>query len=306
MSKITNITAVLAFCVSMPFVTLATLKPSDEVIVYDNYSTTTEALYNSEMENLSLLNETDLIGEEIVVTTVTDVTEVSEATIEQTETSEDITVVTDIPESVATETIEETTVVTESTTDTSVQTEVTTEYTGSDVITPLPDMENLSHEYVWVGDSRTVGMSMIMGLDDKEVIAKSGEGLKWLKEQINNITSIKNSTVIFNFGVNDLSNAKKYVEFFNSLPDDFMDNNDVVIMSVNPVDEVKEKKYGYSVTNKSIDEFNKTLESGLSDDFIWLDSNSYLQSNGYGTADGVHYTKATYTDIYNLVVGEDQ
>lgn len=196
-------------------------------------------------------------------------------------------------------TVPETVVANNATTE---QAETTTTTPAVSEVAPVIELPDLKGKCVWVGDSRTVGLSQVMGIDSNQVIAKSGQGYKWLVGQTENITSIEGATVIFNFGVNDLGNINKYIGYFNKLPKDFIENNDVIVMSVNPVDEEKEKNYRYSVKNEHIDAFNEALENGLPDEIIYLDTNSYLKQTGFDTADGVHYTKATYTDIYNCVV----
>lgn len=161
-------------------------------------------------------------------------------------------------------------------------------------------------KYVFVGDSRFVGMkNALKGYIDQdiEVVAKVGEGLKWLKTVAPGLYNLKGKTIIFNFGVNDLYNAAKYVEFYNGMPEEFMKDNTLVIMSVNPVDESKEAEFGFSVKNTDIEKFNKTIRSGLNKQyFCRIDTNTYIQLGDFMTTDGLHYYNHIYRMIFEYTV----
>ena len=155
--------------------------------------------------------------------------------------------------------------------------------------------------YVFVGDSRFVGMkNAIKGYVDQdvEVIAKVGEGLNWFKSVAPELYEMKGKIIIFNFGVNDLYNAGKYVEFYNSMPEDFLKDNILVFMSVNPVDEAKEAEFGYKVKNDDIEKFNDKMKEGLNNQYFrMVDTNTIVLQNDLQTTDGLHY----YNHIYRLI-----
>ena len=156
-------------------------------------------------------------------------------------------------------------------------------------------------KYVFVGDSRFVGMkNAVKGYidQDPEFIAKIGEDLKWFKTVAPDLYDLKGKTIIFNFGVNDLYNAGKYVEFYNSMPEDFMKDNTLVFMSVNPVDEAKEAEFGYKVKNEDIEKFNDKMKAGLNKQYFHIvDTNTFVLQNDLQTTDGLHY----YNHIYRLI-----
>ena len=155
----------------------------------------------------------------------------------------------------------------------------------------LPRIDSEYEEWFWVGDSRTVGLSRSVAIDN---IAKVGAGIGLFRNNYDQICQIRDKTVIINLGVNDLDSGA-YLRLYNSLPDEFLDNNKVIVMSVNPCDG------GYSYLNGRIETFNTALRDGLDSRITFLDSYTYLVWNGYGTTDGLHYTANTYIDIYNFV-----
>ena len=153
----------------------------------------------------------------------------------------------------------------------------------------LVDYED--YNYVFLGDSRFVGMSNCKQSNDI-FICKVGEGYNYFCKNINNIS--ENDIVIIGFGVNDLGNIDKYIELANSL------TNEVYYLTVNPADEQKERENGYSVTNQQIDEFNNKLKANATN-YKVIDTNSYLKQIGFSTTDGLHYDNATYIKIYEYI-----
>ena len=161
-------------------------------------------------------------------------------------------------------------------------------------------------KYVFVGDSRFVGIqNSLKGFIDQdvEIVAKIGEGLKWFKTIAPDLYKMKGKTIIFNFGVNDLYNADKYIEFYNGMPEDFKKDNTLVFMSVNPVDEAKEAEHGFKVKNTDIEKFNDKMNNGLDKQYFHIvDTNTYLQRNGFVTTDGLHYFNNVNRQIFEYTV----
>ncbi|MCR5341289.1 MAG: hypothetical protein K6E60_08070 [Saccharofermentans sp.] len=148
-------------------------------------------------------------------------------------------------------------------------------------------------DYLFVGDSRTVGLaSCVSGISSK---AKVGAKVDYLKSILSEVTKTRKKNVIFNFGVNDLGNINKYITVYKSLPKDFINNNNVIIMSVNPTDGSK-----YNSWNTDIDKFNAKIKSNLPSGVKYLDTNSTLKKEGFSTRDGVHYKDVTYKRIAKL------
>lgn len=200
----------------------------------------------------------------------------------------------------------ETTSIAVTTTTTAIETTATTVATITPEPQPAVTAEPREYRhfdlYFWAGDSRTVGFAACCGINEVSVLAKEGIGLSWCQENFESIKDIKGSNIIFNFGVNDLGNVYNYIDFYNNLPDEFLKDNQIFIMSVNPVDENTESQYGYYITNGDIDNFNETLKNGLREDIYFLDTNSYLKSKGFSTWDGLHYNPNTYQDILNYTI----
>ena len=149
-------------------------------------------------------------------------------------------------------------------------------------------------EYLFVGDSRTVGLGKTVS--GVSIVAKGGAKITYLKSVLNNVTKIRGKNIIFNFGVNDLFKYEKYCAVYKSLPKEFIQNNNVIIMSVNPTDGDKYKSW-----NKDIDKFNKYIKSHLPSGVKYLDTNSTLKKTGFSTRDGCHYKATTYKKIAQLV-----
>ncbi len=150
--------------------------------------------------------------------------------------------------------------------------------------------------YLFVGDSRTVQMQMAVGSTDKAYIAKIGEGYSYFKNTaLSQIPSYagQGTVMIINFGVNDLSNASKYIKLVNDNIDTWVNAGiTVYYSSVTPVGSC-------SVSNAQIESFNAALQSGLDERVHWIDSYSYLLQTGYSTNDGLHYNKETYRNLYS-------
>ena len=158
--------------------------------------------------------------------------------------------------------------------------------------------------YVFVGDSRMVGMENYVPSTDTLYIAKVGMGYDWmvetadetLRQQLRARPELK---VVFGFGVNDPDYIEKYITYYRQLMKDFPDTK-FYFLSVNPVDEAKEAKYGYQMKNTVIESFNRRLYLAFHTKYI--NSYAYLRSSGFSTVDGVHYTQATYRKLRNFIL----
>ncbi|MCR5155957.1 MAG: SH3 domain-containing protein [Butyrivibrio sp.] len=151
--------------------------------------------------------------------------------------------------------------------------------------------------YVFVGDSRTVQMQMAVGSSDKAYIAKVGEGYSWFKNTaLSQIPAYagNGTTMIINFGVNDLGNVSKYISLINSNIDAWTEAGiTVYYAAVTPVGDCT------TVSNAQIESFNSRMQSELDPRIKWLDGYSYLTQTGFSTADGLHYNKDTYRSLYS-------
>ena len=96
-------------------------------------------------------------------------------------------------------------------------------------------------------------------------------------------------------GVNDLYRAESYISYINGKASSWASKGaHTYFVSVNPTEG------SYNHLNSDIDSFNQKLKSGLSN-VSYIDTNSYLKSNGFSTTDGLHYTSDTYNKIYSYI-----
>ncbi len=157
-------------------------------------------------------------------------------------------------------------------------------------------------KYVFVGDSRYVGMKDYANEDDI-FICEVGEGYNFLESNIDNIKSSvidENTVIIIGLGINDFTyNFDSYVVAINALASEVPCQ--VCYMLVNPVDEDIIQYNGYDIKNDEIDEFNNRMSIELDPSVKIIDTNSYLKNNGYRTEDGLHYETDTYKSIYDYI-----
>lgn len=169
-------------------------------------------------------------------------------------------------------------------------------YTGKRVV------KVFKGDYIFVGDSRMVGMQKAIAPANTLYIAKVGEGYKWLNEKggVNlryHLTANPKVKVVLALGVNDLGNVNQYIKYYKKLMKDFPKTK-FYVLSVNPVNEKKLASY-YTIRNKGIDTFNKKMYLAFRSSFV--NSNKYMKENGFATRDGLHYTAAVYKDLYRFL-----
>lgn len=154
--------------------------------------------------------------------------------------------------------------------------------------------------YIFLGDSRTVGMDSAVSLSDMDdvfVVAECGMGYDWMmKTGLPEVQDIMEDhpeydewRLVTNLGINDIcGGAGKYLEAYEEL------SNDVTVyaVSVNPCKGTYKDLNGYVAT------FNGELkDSG----FTYIDTWSVLNEEGFDTRDGLHYGKGTYELIFDII-----
>ena len=149
--------------------------------------------------------------------------------------------------------------------------------------------------FVFVGDSRTVGMGQYLHLN---TIAEVGVGYSFLAAHQSEILELHDTNIVFNLGVNDLAHVDDYIEFFQRLPEEFCFDNHLYVVSVNPT------SGAYSSMNADIDYFNVQLSDSLPSTIKWIDTCSFLRDAGFGTTDGLHYNRQTYETIAELIYND--
>lgn len=177
---------------------------------------------------------------------------------------------------------------------------------------------------IFVGDSRTVGMCIAITGDsagcsyssggakyynDDIFIAQGSMSYSWFNSTaVSAVNSIiqANPNTTYNIyslmGVNMLLyDIDKYVSSYNSLSSGSWSNHNIILVSVNPVDENKESQYGYSTKNNDILSFNSKLKSGVSGNNVKYCDTYTLLSSSLNTTDGLHYTSDTYRSLYGKI-----
>ncbi len=161
---------------------------------------------------------------------------------------------------------------------------------------------NIVKSYIFAGDSRTVQMSLAVKKSEHKWFAQVGEGYDYFVNTA--IPSIDasvttGSVIIINYGVNALHNVDKYISKVNSKIDSWIASGATVYYAaVLPVRDYP------TITNDDIEAFNSKLRSGLDSRVGWLDGYTYLQTNGFSTADGLHFEYDTYRSLYSYYMSK--
>lgn len=160
-------------------------------------------------------------------------------------------------------------------------------------------------DYIFVGDSRMVGMQSAVAPSDTLYIAKSGQGYAWLKSTAGvqlryYLKTNPNVKVVLALGVNDLKNVNSYITYYKKLIKEFPKTK-FYVLSVNPVNE---KIRRYHIKNSSIESFNKKMYVAFRSRYV----NTYRQmkQEGFGTKDGLHYLEADYQKLYATIISKIQ
>lgn len=175
-----------------------------------------------------------------------------------------------------------------------------------------------THQIIWVGDSRTLGMGNALHkagrYDDEDVfVGAVGEGVRWFREQGMGEMSdaiAKNPLlpVVLNFGVNDPQLIDEYIVAYQDVIDAHPDTA-FYILSVNPIDEefliedgqVHETVFD-DINSLNIARMNVRLKKEFGSRYI--DSASFLKTDGFETVDGLHFSTQTYLKIHDFVVSQ--
>lgn len=179
---------------------------------------------------------------------------------------------------------------------------------------------------IHIGDSRTVGMCASITGDwsncqfsnggamyngDDIYIAQGSMGYSWfVSTAVPAVNSILKSNpdvhynIVSYMGVNYLlSDIQQYIPKYNELASGAWAGHNIVVVSVNPVNESIEAQHGYSTKNSDIQSFNSQLKNGIDTSKIKY-CDVYNQIVGsFSTSDGLHYSSSTYQNIYDLAKG---
>ena len=180
---------------------------------------------------------------------------------------------------------------------------------NSDVLNPT----------IYMGDGRTFAYKVLskkinLNKDKENVIAryKTTHDM-YFNDQINKAvdTMSKNekNTIVLNYGINDINNYSEYCDGYLKLANNMKNDDDIYIVSVNPVDDNKSK----NVKNSDILEFNNYMQNTCMNRLQSIRSNIHYcdvynvlplerwDKYNYIQEDGIHYTNSGYKYIYNKV-----
>lgn len=164
-----------------------------------------------------------------------------------------------------------------------------------------PTVEEKSNSYLFIGDSRFVGMEKAISTDKQITwIDKVGARHDFYWQNRDRIASMdKNTVVVYELGVNDL-NSNACIHALNDLAS--FGFKKIYFLTTTPINEGKTFANGYSVTNNQIASFNNQVVSMLPNTVQYIDTYRYLSNNGIETIDGLHYKNVTYKMWFNFIV----
>ena len=164
-----------------------------------------------------------------------------------------------------------------------------------------PTVEEKSNSYLFIGDSRFVGMEKAISTDKQITwIDKVGARHDFYWQNRDRITSMdKNTVVVYELGVNDL-NSNACIHALDDLAS--FGFKKIYFLTTTPINEEKTFANGYSVTNNQIALFNNQVVSMLPNTVQYIDTYRYLNNNGIETIDGLHYKNVTYQMWFNFIV----
>ena len=148
--------------------------------------------------------------------------------------------------------------------------------------------------WLFVGDSRFM-FWYNWGLYG-HYIAESGQGLNMIYDNYDEIMSYRDYNIVFNLGANQWWSGWEYVNLLNSFPDEFTQNNHIIVMPLNPTDG------RFDWMNEKFDSYNQILRDNLRDDYEYFDTATWMKDVGYSTADGLHYTTNQDYITYNFLM----
>ncbi len=162
-------------------------------------------------------------------------------------------------------------------------------------------LNNQYDRYIFVGDSRFVGMADYADKEYDVFICEVGVSFSFLKDHIEEISSYEthNSAIIIGLGINNLDQASEYIKFLED-EDQNSFTSDIYFLTVNPIDEAFAKENGYSITEDEIIKFNREIINHQGK-YRVINTYSVLTENGYDTGDGIHYKRNTSEFIYMII-----
>lgn len=170
----------------------------------------------------------------------------------------------------------------------------------------------LFSDYVFLGDSRTVGFGAFGFLDESRVLANSGDGIQSIAANLETVEYYNPSWVFICYGTNDLgiyASPEDYVKNFREQMKGLKEaapHGTFLISSIMPV--YSSRLLAQSSNYGRIDEFNAAIRQMCEEDgYIFVDNTEIAEQNrSEYEADGVHFKSSFYDKwALNLINGED-
>ncbi len=163
--------------------------------------------------------------------------------------------------------------------------------------TAIPQQKMSFSRYIFIGDSRTVGMQMSVPWNEEDCWScQESMGYDWMVSA--GVPAVEqeiteNTAVFILLGINDLGNVNNYIGYINGkAPEWEARGAEVFYVAIGPVGQT-------TVTNAQIESFNATVRNNIAAPYI--DLYSAMMQTGFSTQDGLHYTAGTYSFIYNYL-----
>ena len=165
-------------------------------------------------------------------------------------------------------------------------------------------------KFIFIGDSRLGSVSNLsneIGFGSVDFITTENVDYYWLVN--NGVDSLDyildnnlgNYNIVFNLGINDLSNIELYVDFFNSLAERYPTQN-IFVLSVGPLDEGKAIENDIMhINNDDIYNFNVDMMKRLNKNVHMIHVFQELINNGYNTTDGYYFTEDTSISLLKFI-----
>ncbi|MBQ7677292.1 MAG: hypothetical protein IJT32_03580 [Lachnospiraceae bacterium] len=161
---------------------------------------------------------------------------------------------------------------------------------------------------IFIGDSRTVGMSAFVKKNDYIWSAKNGVGLAWMQKtgvpQVEGMIG-PSSNVIVMMGFNDIFYAQKALQYASYLNEKAAlwekRGARVYFVSVNPI--TYEEVLDGQITNERIAAWNQDVRVHLSKKVTYIDTFSMVYET-LSASDGIHYEDSDYQVIYDLIMDQ--
>lgn len=161
---------------------------------------------------------------------------------------------------------------------------------------------------VVVGDSFSEALDVYGLLDEGSVIYKRGASVNEIDELVQKVISMKPSTVIMEFGCNDLqmynSDIDGFIEKYQSEIQKIKDALPDTMICVNSILPMTEEKVKEKAGREKRPQYNEAIEKMCDDEgYLYIDSSFIVEADsGLYEQDGIHMKKEYYEQWLSYIV----